>query len=71
MFDSVEMYYYSMFISQIVLLETSASPDVPIVLEQIPVDLNWKFVSNINPHAPRYWVLLWSTIAYAVIVHFN
>ena len=47
-----------MFILQIVLVETTAPLDTPIVLERIPADLNWKFECNLEPGAPRYWVKL-------------
>ena len=46
------------FILQIVLLETTAPLDTPIVLEQIPADMNWKFECNFDSGAPRYWVKL-------------
>ena len=49
-----------MFILQIhvVMLETTAPLDTPIVLEQTPADLNWKFESNFDSDAPRYWMKL-------------
>ena len=41
-----------------VLMETSAPPESTLDLQQIPRDLMWKFVSNRDPDAPRYWVKL-------------
>ena len=39
-------------------LETTAPTVSPIEFEMIPGELMWKFASNNDPEAPRYWVKL-------------